>query len=1138
VLSDPAHDNVDTEPSSGEIDPGAPLALHLFGGLRICCGDRDLAEQLPGRQGRAFVAYLVLNRDRPVGRDELLNVLWPSHPPAAPEAALSSVLAKVRRALEPGLISGRQALTLQLPPASEIDVETVQSRVERAERALAERGVVAALETVQGVLDVLAQPLLPDLAGNWVEAWRQRLDDLTPRALEVGAKAGVALGDSHLPVAERLAGALVAREPFREAGYALLMEAQARQGNVAEALRTFDQVRVFLRDELGASPSPSLVALHERLLRDDPAPPFATGTGATIMPTVTSQLIDGAFVGRDELSERLRTRWEECRGGPTRLVLLVGDAGVGKSRLAAEFAADVHDAGAIVLYGRADEDALLPHQPFVEALGHLIAHGDPALVAAAEQDRDVLCRLLPDLAPLSAAPAPPRDGDDTLRYRLFEAVASLLRTASARAPVLLILDDLHWADKPSLLLLRHLLRHQKLENVLIVGTFRRVEVGLDHPLLALLSDLRRERRYDRLTVAGLDEDATRALVADRLGRPVTAKFIRRLCRQTEGNAFFIEETIRALVESGLPADDPISDVDLERIGVPEGVSEIVGRRVSNLSELAAETLAAAAVVGRQFRLALVAQLVGVAPERVVGALEESMEAGLVREDADRVDRFAFSNALVRAVLYDRISASRRVRLHHGVAEALEALARRDAVNPAELAHHFLMARHVAGPDPARRYTIAAGDRATELLAYEEAIEHYAQAATLCGDDDETRCEVLLALGRAQWRAGRDEARGTFCSAAESATRRGDAEQLARAALGHSARYHESGYAGARHELLEQALEAIGGGDSPHRVLLLSRLAGSVSFASGQRDRAADASAEALAIARRLGDESLLLAGLMARHATLLHVRDLDERLRISEELMAIGVEHRELEAERRHWRIYDLLESADVDGARREHRGLQELATNLRQPQWQSIAAGWRGVLAELDGDVELAERCAEECLALGHRAHMRDARSTWTAKLLLLRRRQGRLQELEPLVEQLVTRDDVRKTGWYSAHGLILAARGDRERAGAIYGEELRTFDMALPAFWLTNLAMLSDLCAAMQDAEGARALYDALVPHASRAIVVSYSSCWGPVDGTLALLAGVFGDDDARRRHVQAALARAQRMHAPLFVSELEAL
>jgi hypothetical protein len=168
----------------------------------------------------------------------------------------------------------------------------------------------------------------------------------------------------------------------------------------------------------------------------------------------------------------------------------------------------------------------------------------------------------------------------------------------------------------------------------------------------------------------------------------------------------------------------------------------------------------------------------------------------------------------------------------------------------------------------------------------------------------------------------------------------------------------------------------------------------------------------------------------------------------------------------------------------------------------------------------------------------MRDAIGTWAARLLMLRRRQGRLHELEPVVRKLVSKDDVRRTGWRSAYGLILAAQGDVASARTIYRDELRTFHAALPAFWLTSVAVLSELCAVLQDADGALTLYRAMEPYAHRAIVVSYSSCWGPVDRSLAVLAGVLGDDVARRRHAQAALARAGQMRAPLFVDELATL
>jgi hypothetical protein len=290
------------------------------------------------------------------------------------------------------------------------------------------------------------------------------------------------------------------------------------------------------------------------------------------------------------------------------------------------------------------------------------------------------------------------------------------------------------------------------------------------------------------------------------------------------------------------------------------------------------------------------------------------------------------------------------------------------------------------------------------------------------------------------------------------------------------------------------------------------------------------------MARRLGDNNVLFAALMARHATLLHVRHLDERLKLSEEFMGLDIGHRELLAERLHWRLYDLLEGADVQAALREQPQLEALAKHMRQPQWHSIAVAWRGLWAELAGDVAQAERCAEECLEHGQRAGMKDALSTWAAMLLMLRRRQGRLSELAAVVERLVGCADMRKRGWRSAFGLILAERGDEDAARAIYREELAAHPDALPWFWLTNIAVLSELCVKLHDAEGARALYTALAPYAHRNVVVVYASCWGPVERYLALLAASYGDQALGGQHARSALERTRAMNAPLLTAELE--
>jgi hypothetical protein len=256
---------------------------------------------------------------------------------------------------------------------------------------------------------------------------------------------------------------------------------------------------------------------------------------------------------------------------------------------------------------------------------------------------------------------------------------------------------------------------------------------------------------------------------------------------------------------------------------------------------------------------------------------------------------------------------------------------------------------------------------------------------------------------------------------------------------------------------------------------------------------------------------------------------------LSEECMGLRVSRSELLAEAYLWRLYDLIESANVEAALREQPRLEALAARMRQPQWHSITVGWRGMWAELAGDIAEAERCAEECLQHGQRAGMKHALSTWASTLFMLRRRQGRLNELAPAVERLA-RADMQTAGWPSAFGLILAETGDEDAARAIYREELAGYRRALPLFWMTKMAMLSELCVRLHDGDGARALYAALAPYAHRNIVAAYGSCWGPVERYLALLAGTFDYEELRRQHARSALARTRMMNAPLLAGELQ--
>ncbi|HEU0317093.1 MAG TPA: AAA family ATPase, partial [Solirubrobacteraceae bacterium] len=386
-----------------------------------------------------------------------------------------------------------------------------------------------------------------------------------------------------------------------------------RRGNAAEATLTYDRLRCLLRDELGTVPSPRVSALHEQLLRtgrgpggpaDPPsgAPRGQGDAGAAVpLPVIGGVAAGTRFVGREAHLERLREPWLEANAGERRFSLLVGEPGVGKTRLAAQFAAEVHRAGATVLYGRCDEEPLLAYQPFVQALRHYLHFGDWGADPASGPDLRELARLLPEGRSESRA-----DGDafapdpESERFLLFEAVTRLVGRACRVRPLLLILDDLHWADKPTLLLLRHMMRLTDRARLMVLGVFRDVDVNADHPLVELVADLRWERRVERHALEGLDEAETDALVAERLEAQATPGFVRGLRTQTEGNPFFIEEALRSLLEArAVESGEAASERALTSIGVPDSVADVILRRLGRVARPTREVLSAAAVIGRE-----------------------------------------------------------------------------------------------------------------------------------------------------------------------------------------------------------------------------------------------------------------------------------------------------------------------------------------------------------------------------------------------------------------------------------------------------------------------------------------------------------------------------------------------------------
>ena len=604
------------------------------------------------------------------------------------------------------------------------------------------------------------------------------------------------------------------------------------------------------------------------------------------------------FVGRDGELERLGQLWKEAAAGERRVALLAGEPGVGKTRLAAELAQRAYDGGGVVLAGRCDEDLGVPFQPFVEALHHYVSHASELRPGRYGGE---LARLVPELASkVPGLPQPLRSDPETERYRLFDAVAAWLAEVSGEEPVLLLVDDLHWAAKPTLLLLRHVLRSAEPLRLLVVATYRDSEVGRGHPLAELLADLRRVECVERFPLTGLDRAAVTAFIEAAAGHALgddDEGLPRAVWAETEGNPFFVAEVLRHLAETGgIEQRDGrwVMTAPVDQLGIPEGVRDVVGRRLSRLSETANRALWVASVVGLEFDPAIVRMAGDLSDEALFSSLEEAAGARLVSEAGSR---YRFGHALVRATLYDEMTAARRVALHRQVAEAIETMhaGALDDHLPS-LAHHWARAcARSAETARAVDYATRAGDRALAQLAHDEAVAYYRQALELLDVAEgtagpATRLQLLIALGEAQRRAGDAGYRETLLAAAGLAEDQGDPEALTRAALTNSRGLMQSNQTHVDRErvaALESALSAIGGADSLERARLLANL-GLELTSSPERTRRLRLSDEALAMARRLGDDATIAQVLTARFFTVVSPDTLPARLTDTSELVRVS----------------------------------------------------------------------------------------------------------------------------------------------------------------------------------------------------------------------------------------------------------
>jgi class 3 adenylate cyclase/tetratricopeptide (TPR) repeat protein len=856
------------------------------------------------------------------------------------------------------------------------------------------------------------------------------------------------------------------------------------------------------------------------------------------------------FVGRETQVERLEQLWNEAAAGELRVAFLAGEPGVGKTRLAAELATAVYEQGGMVLAGRCDEDLGVPYQPFVEALRQFVDH-TPMAEPSSHLGRfgGELVRLVPELADRARGLPPPlRSDPETERYRLFDAVAAWLAAVGAEEPLLLVLDDLQWAAKPTLLLLRHVARAPNSKRFLVLGTYRDTELGHDHPLVQILADLGRQPGVERFSLRGLDPAGVATFMERAAGHELEKEDLalaRAIHEETEGNPFFVREVFRHLDETGAIQRREggwTTRLPVEEIGIPEGVREVVVRRLSRLSEEANQALRVAAVVGTEFEFPVIQAVGGFEEEALLSALEEATDTRLVIEGSAAA-RYRFAHALVRDTLYNELSGTRRAAVHRRVGEAIETIhGGLDDHLPA-LAHHFARGSvTTAGTKKAVTYASRAGDRALAQLAYDEAVGYYHQGLDLLeragpAVDDFRRQELLISLGDAQRRAGDPAHRQTLLAAAHLARGRGDSGALARSALANVRGYFQASAGSVDEErvaVLEAALEAVGVSEPATRARLLASLALEV-VERGDRSRCARLSDEALELARRLDDPGALAAVLTARYFTISGPDTLTQRTADTVELLAAADRLGDPVTICLAFALRARLAVEGGDGAEAEAclAQAERLAVDLGQPQLRWFATLHRAGLELLSGRVDQAEGLNREQLRLGKAADAPEAVVVFAANQLLLGLERGDLANVEEAVHQATVRLPGLRLGAAMRPLLYCALdrHGEARELLTAAAEQASTWQPQ-NHMWVWALALYAAACARLGHTPAARALHDLLAPYPEQ-VVVGWGVALGSVSYSVGLLATTLGRfEEAEARFATAATTHA-RLGAPIWLA-----
>jgi DNA-binding SARP family transcriptional activator/tetratricopeptide (TPR) repeat protein len=1132
---------------------GSAYEFRILGPLEVVRDGSPL--EFGPRRVRALLALLIVHANAVVSVDRIIDELWVTDPPEHAVHAVQVYVSVLRKVIDlAGLSSDAGSLIETRRPgyvlrasADDCDAFRFEALVDLGRSALATGDARVAQARLAEALGLWRGPALADLVQfPFAVGVAARLEELRIGAFEDRIEADLELGEGGAAVVAELES-LVRAFPLRERLLSELMTGLYRAGRQVEALRAYQRFRRTLRDELGLEPSPELRRRETAIIRHEPVQPLSSGyvvaPGTT--PRGSTERLDGRrrlpmplalqdasgpFVGRGDELRALTEMWS-ASAGSVRLCLVTGEAGIGKSRLVAEFARRLQGAGAAVLYGACFEDVGLPYEPLIQALSlDLDELADVEARRRLGGDAGYLAAILPAVGVrFDVATPPPSANPDLQRLRLLDGVAGYLRRAAEDAPILLVVEDLHWGAVATLDLIRHIIRSGQ-GRVAVVATCRDRPPELTDPLGAFLADLVRHPNARRLPLIGLTTEEIAQLVGVDESEPtVSATDVARALHElTDGSPLFVKELLRY---------QPVSELLRPPLTLSPTLRDVVTARFAQFTADDQSVIDVATVLGAEFDAGLLSHVMDVSVDVVLDALERAEALGVVVDVPDSSGRFSFAHALLREVRYAQIPASRRLRLHQRAGHAL-ASRHTDDAHSADLARHFCAAAVIGEVDRAVHYARRAGDVARSRFAFADAADFFERAEQAAGlaspPDAGVLCDLAIDRGEALHRGGNPAYREVLLGAAQLARKLGDPQRLAAAALALNEQGWTLGVGHLDDDVLAVSRAALDGlpcEPSRTRARLLAMMAAALNL-TALHEQSRDFGTRAVATARQLNDRSTLAEVLVTAHWALFDPENLEKRLGIADEVEALSeqLDDPVLKLQALLLRAPDLREAGDVQEGNRVSRQAAALADELGLPFFRVL--GRQGWAAEMAGRLDDAERQARDALARAADIGFDATAAIYPIVFSVLIDR-GRWEELVEALPPLMS--GTHGLPAYRAALAMVLARCDRLDDSRRHVERFTATDFTLMPRniqWAAGMVALADAIAHLDHEDAAAALRPLLAPLSGRTPWQDNICMW-PVDLALGQLAVVTGDHEASTRYLSAAEATCVRCETPIHLA-----